>query len=483
MKRIILIILSIVLPSNFVLAQNDYRQRFDAFTNAAKIKHESFRDTINTKFANSIDTEWESFSTIDGQSRISSPEYSHPPVADATYEYSNKQIKVSEVVSPLPLQWSSSISSEQGYPKDSSKYKSIEFELYNQPYKVIIPREYGTFHPNGISEHAVSEFWKSLSTYDYNIIIKECENLRLNYNFNDWMIYNWIHEIANSIYTNNIHSEREIFTVFILNQLGLMAQLGRCGNTLTCLLASLQTIYSRDYVILDTYPFYIMDKSFNTTSLPLYTYRSEFPKKLRPIDFRVIKLPIFHDQNINSYTQHSSVLRSKLKFDISDQLLRMYSSYPQLDVNIYASAAVDKQFIESLKNNFSQSLSTKSEVEAINYILKYIQLDFNYKTDINNQGYEKPYFCEENYTHQYNDCEDRVILLAQMIHHLMGLKTLILDFEDHVVLAVHTHTQIKGDYIKYKDQTYYVCDPTYIGSTMGMMIPEYRTKAAKIYPL
>jgi hypothetical protein len=57
MKRIILIILSIVLLSNFVSAQNDYRQRFDAFTNAAKIKHEDYEGQPQPKIAYFINKE------------------------------------------------------------------------------------------------------------------------------------------------------------------------------------------------------------------------------------------------------------------------------------------------------------------------------------------------------------------------------------------------------------------------------------------
>ena len=76
-----------------------------------------------------------------------------------------------------------------------------------------------------------------------------------------------------------------------------------------------------------------------------------------------------------------------------------------------------------------------------------------------------------------------MILLAQMIRVTLGLDTLILDFDNHVALGVCTKTKIKGDYLTYNGKTYYVCDPTYIGSTIGMMIPQYKSKPAKVYPL
>lgn len=482
MKRLFLIFILIVVSSFNALAQDDYRKKFDSFTEAAQVRHSAFRDTVNIIFAQSISAEWESVNTNDGLLRSNTPDYAVPPVADATYSYSNKPIQVSDIISPTPLTWSSGFSSEQWADTNSKLYKQCDVNLYGVAYSISVPVQFGHFHPDGLSENSVSAFWSKLGSCNYKVIVTQCERLRTINKFNDWLVYQLIIGLAETLFPNNIHSEQEIFSAFMLNQLGLMARLGRLDNRLTCLIASLQTIYSRDYVVLDTYPFYLISDTQATNS-SLYTYRTEFPQRLRPFDFRLPQMPIIEELNDNIYTHHSSVMGKDVHFSMSTPLLRMYNSYPQLDVNVYASASLEFNFKQTIINEINPALENMTEVDAINHLLKYLHIDFKYKTDIEQFGYEKPFFCEENYKYSYNDCEDRVILLAQMIRVTLGLDTLILDFDNHVALGVCTKTKIKGDYLTYNGKTYYVCDPTYIGSTIGMMIPKYKSKPAKVYPL
>jgi hypothetical protein len=98
-------------------------------------------------------------------------------------------------------------------------------------------------------------------------------------------------------------------------------------------------------------------------------------------------------------------------------------------------------------------------------------------------GKEKPFFCEENFIYPYNDCEDRSVLLSCLIRNLLRLKVVLLDYDDHMAVAVNLPETIKGDHLIINTEKYYVCDPTYIGSTIGMSIPKYRTKPVKVYVL
>jgi hypothetical protein len=52
-----------------------------------------------------------------------------------------------------------------------------------------------------------------------------------------------------------------------------------------------------------------------------------------------------------------------------------------------------------------------------------------------------------------------------------------------MAVAVNLPETIKGDHLIINTEKYYVCDPTYIGSTIGMSIPKYRTKPVKVYVL
>ena len=50
----------------------------------------------------------------------------------------------------------------------------------------------------------------------------------------------------------------------------------------------------------------------------------------------------------------------------------------------------------------------------------------------------------------------------------------------HISLAVSLPGDIAGSYIEHDKKRYYICDPTYIGSKVGMIMPEYANSKPKI---
>ena len=66
---------------------------------------------------------------------------------------------------------------------------------------------------------------------------------------------------------------------------------------------------------------------------------------------------------------------------------------------------------------------------------------------------------------------------------LAALLMLVLSVSVLMVPASAAGWKYDRAYQQYKGKTYYICDPTYIGSTIGMMIPKYKSKPAKVYPL
>ena len=65
--------------------------------------------------------------------------------------------------------------------------------------------------------------------------------------------------------------------------------------------------------------------------------------------------------------------------------------------------------------------------------------------------------------YEYADCEDRTVLLAQLIGHFTDLNTIALAYPGHVTLAVNVEGVTEGSYVTYQGERYFVCDPTYIG--------------------
>jgi hypothetical protein len=65
----------------------------------------------------------------------------------------------------------------------------------------------------------------------------------------------------------------------------------------------------------------------------------------------------------------------------------------------------------------------------------------------------------------------------------MGLKTILIYYPGHLAMAVGFTEEVQGDYIIVGNNRYVVCDPTYIGATVGMTMPQMNNHAAKVIVL
>ena len=65
-----------------------------------------------------------------------------------------------------------------------------------------------------------------------------------------------------------------------------------------------------------------------------------------------------------------------------------------------------------------------------------MQTAFDYKTDGDQFGYEKPFFVDELFYYPYSDCEDRAVLYSYLVRTLMGLDVVLLEYPNHMATAV-----------------------------------------------
>jgi hypothetical protein len=109
-----------------------------------------------------------------------------------------------------------------------------------------------------------------------------------------------------------------------------------------------------------------------------------------------------------------------------------------------------------------------------------VQTAFDYKTDGEQFGRERSLFCEESFYYPFCDCEDRAILFTTLVRDLLGLKTALLYYPGHLAAAVEFNENVSGDYLTIEGRRYTVCDPTYIGASIGMTMPTMKEKRVEV---
>ena len=65
-----------------------------------------------------------------------------------------------------------------------------------------------------------------------------------------------------------------------------------------------------------------------------------------------------------------------------------------------------------------------------NILIDFVQNSFQYQTDGEQFGYEKPFFMDENFYYPACDCEDRAILFSNLVKDLLGLDAVLLDYPE-----------------------------------------------------
>ena len=84
----------------------------------------------------------------------------------------------------------------------------------------------------------------------------------------------------------------------------------------------------------------------------------------------------------------------------------------------------------------TQQIKGKSQKDAANILIDFVQTAFEYQTDDVQFGYERPLFADETFFYPYSDCEDRSILFAHLVKDLLGLDVVLLYYPGHLATAV-----------------------------------------------
>jgi hypothetical protein len=162
-------------------------------------------------------------------------------------------------------------------------------------------------------------------------------------------------------------------------------------------------------------------------------------------------------------------------------LIDFYNSYPvSSEWNLYALASLSETLKADLYPALQKQITGKSEKDAANILLNFVQTAFEYQTDRQQFGYERPLFADETFFYPASDCEDRSILFAALVRELLHLEVVLLLYPEHLATAVQFNEAIQGDYLTVEGKSFIVCDPTYIGAEIGNAMPQYKKVNATV---
>lgn len=483
--------IAIIILSSFLMGKNklqaqtfdEYKQRiqsdFKHYKDKTEREYKAYRDRINAEFAEYMRQTWPEYKSEPAEPIPDSPEPPTPIIKDPKTPPSNDPIPFDNVTPvPEPVEPPQPVVPlPEPQPVTPSK-PTFSFTFYGQKCEMPLQNKH-RFTLANTTENAFADGWQILSSDEYLPIITQCLDYRDKLRLCDWGYVRFVEQMTTIFFSPTQLNEARLMQMYILTQSGYKVRIARVGNKLVLLLPSKDTIYNYSYLTIGNNRYYVIDPSVRKSSFHVFNH--EFPKE-QDFSLRIAEQPALAGSATG--TRHLQSKHNKdLVADVSINkgLIAFYNDYPlSSHWDIYSNASLSQQAKEQLYPVLRNSIAGKSKSMAANILLHFVQTAFEYATDDEQFGTERPLFADETLFYPYSDCEDRAILYSILVRELLGLDVVLLHYPGHLATAVCFDTEVSGDYLQIGGRRYIVCDPTYINADIGQAMPQFKQTAANV---
>lgn len=495
---------------------------FDEFVNNVNADFEDFRNQVIENYDKWLEGEWVEFTPEPGRIRYTSPKPSRMPVAPGVDETAmrnqasghtaitrlfEESDSVPGIVSDTNNREMWSVMGNEAMkaitgsrdaqrlvkdaqyrrtrpddhtPGDWFKFYELDLRIPSYDYQII-----GTMMPydtkvNGsfsaLRENSAAQ-WRILEEEQVGAIVgKELTDLAKSMNLNDYLRYELTRSYVNSKFPDASPMSRTALVHYLLVHQGYGALLGSYDGVGYLVLPSQQELFQIPRIPgTHNYLFNIDNEDLNKYSLRAHFFCVEPPKSMKPgsdFDFRIDNLMIPEIPKEYNIAFGDMMLEGT----VNVMLMPILHKYPQMSTEGFAESTIDPKFRNELVNQVKAQLAGLSPEAATQKLLTFIQWGFDYKTDDELHGFEKPYFVEENFFYPANDCEDRSILFTTLLWEVLGLESQLLAYPNHESASVKLPQCIRDDsyYYTFAGEPFVIADPTYQGAPIGAAMKDYR---------
>ncbi len=291
---------------------------------------------------------------------------------------------------------------------------------------------------------------------------------------NDWGLANLCMKAARQIYPHP--NDQIMFTWFALIRSGFNVKIGYNEQNVYLLIPSNQKLYEYSYAV-NGIAYYLLNLGAGQPEPQhLRIHEADYPNTTAGLSFLITQTPGLK----NLFIPKTIAYTPALQFSLNKNLIDFYSLYPQCELYVFFKAPLSANALTQLDTYFLKALQSKNDDDKVAFLLHFMHVAIPYKTDREQFGHEKYLFADETLFYPAADCEDRAILLAKLINRYTSCKVIALSYPTHVSLAVNLSSLPAGKYIAYKNLRYYHCDPTYIGASCGMPMPDFENVIPEI---
>ncbi len=469
------------LPLNGAFAQDDfeaYRRQQAQGAQQEKARFDVYKEQQDREFAGFLKSQWSEFETFQGKVRIKEPKPKQPPVAlPVVVAPTAKPVPVTPPVAVAPLLAPVTPPPPPAQPKPVTVgADQLDLMFYGNAVGFAFDPQWKTYRlTGGAKPETISEFWTTMSGSKYEATLQAINAARKELKLDDWGYVTLWRDVVRALQPER-QSEQNLLLWFFLVKSGYDVRLGYYEKDVFLFVAIKQPVYSTKYTRVNDQTYYAALAADHGNGIrAFYSYKSDYPAKLKALDIK---------SAATGFTKTVSAQRElafdykgktiKLSVPYDRRLVEYMSTFPQSEFELYFDTDGSSVLKGALLAELKKYTATMSEEEAVNFLLAFVQKAFAYKTDDDQFGAEKYFFVEESLHFPYNDCEDRSVLFAWLVHELVGIKVVGLLYPGHMTTAVELK-QVNDEFftVTYQNKRLVVADPTYIGASVGMAMPSY----------
>lgn len=482
MRRFVVILLLCLLAGSLYAQKVGYgdavRSDYAAFRARTHNEYKSFVSAQNAEFADFMRKSWAEYKSF---MALKKPKSLDPPAPvvkedDATTQeqemvYLAEESLTEPVEEPTPTEPYREMVAINELPE-------FGFTYHNTPCSVRLAENMRFKLPDA-SENSVADAWLKLSEEDYNQTIGGCLRLKKDMALCDWGYIKLLEALTSAFLGENTN-ESVLMQMYILTQSGYKVRIARAGQKLVMLMPCESNIYGYPFVKIDNLNYYALGDTTNSGSY--FLFDREFPKE-QIFSIQMDVLPKFNNKPTKPRTLTSSRFPAmSVTVTENENLMDFYNEYPSCGKwAYYAKASLTQETKRTVYPVLRSQIKGVSPKFAANMLINFVQTAFEYKTDQEQFGYERPLFGDETLFYPYSDCEDRSILYSILVKDLLGFDVVLLEFPGHLATAVRfPNGEAYGYYITIDGEKYTICDPTYINADVGDCMPQYQKSELKV---
>lgn len=473
------------------------RQEFEQYRQKRRTEFENYRAQRNKEFANYLAQRWIEYQHYRGVEAPPCPDPLKPVIKfDDGHNTLPVKLPVKGIVTipkpqprvplnimpdtPAPLPGTpSNPLLDQPLRPSVTPVPTFNTRFYGTLLKVRL-EERDKFTLSSVDENVVSAKWKILADGRMDKVVDDCLAWREAMHLSDYAYVQMLGTLCNAFFGGNYSNEAVLMRVFLLAQSGYDVKCARKGSHLVLLLAIEEDVYEISYLKLDGKRYYTVDDPKGTEGY--YTFPQKFSPQSQSCSVMIREKIELMDQKLSPVRRLISKRYPQLSVEtqVDQNLMDLYSHYPSCKWDMYANTPMSDVLSDDILPTLKEGIAGKTEAESANMLINFVQTAFEYMTDEEQFGYERPFFVDETFYYPYSDCEDRAILYSNLVRRLLHLDVVLLHYPKHLATAVRFTSNVEGDYVMVNGQKYTVCDPTYIGADIGEAMPQFKNSEVEI---